>query len=112
MAAEGKIQADICRWLEQQGFFFYRQNNTPVFDQKLNNGYGGYRSQGRWSMPGLADIFILIEGKVTYIEVKGPRGKQSADQLLFARRCKKHGADYHVVRSVDEVKELFTPVHN
>ena len=109
MTPEGKIQTKICEHLQKKGYFFMRLNNTPVFDKKLNNGYGAYRSQGKWSAPGLADILLIDKedyGKAIFLEVKTPRGKQNKDQLLFAKRCALANAEYYVVRSVDDIKAL------
>lgn len=86
-----------------------RLNNTPQYDKKLNSGYGGYRSQGRFSAPGMADILIIDKekyGMAHFLEIKTPKGKQSPDQKLFEKRCLLANGDYHVVRSVDEVKAL------
>lgn len=106
---EGKIQAAICEYLTKKGYFFMRLNNTPIFDTKLNNGYGGYRAQGKYAMPGLADILLIDKekyGMAVFLEVKAPKGKQSPDQKLFAKRCYSNNCDYYVVKSLDEVKKL------
>lgn len=103
---EGLIQSAICEYLALKKYFFFRTNNTPVFDRKLNNGYGGYRSQGKWAQPGLADILLLKDGTLYGIEVKTPKGKQSADQMLFEKRIQSHGGIYVVARSVDDVIAL------
>lgn len=110
---EGKIQTAVCEYLAKRGVFFFRTNNQPVFDRKLNNGYGAYRSQGKWSAPGLSDIIAITPPAGKYgggvfvgLEIKTPRGKQSADQILFAKRCALNNAEYHVIRSLDDVKKL------
>ncbi len=105
---EIEIQNKICAYLEKKGYFFMRLNNTPQFDKKLNNGYGGYRSQGRFSAPGLADILLIDKeryGMAVFLEVKD-KGKQSPDQKLFAKRCCLNNCEYAVVRSIEEVKAL------
>jgi hypothetical protein len=57
------------------------------------------------------DIICIIPDKETGVgqfvgvEVKAPKGKQSADQLLFEKRCKRNGGDYIVARSVQDVKD-------
>lgn len=104
---ESKIQGNICKYLESKGHFFWRSNNTATYDKKLNNGLGGYRSQGRYAQPGLPDIQVLSDGGfVIFLEVKTPKGRQSADQKMFQKRCERIGAEYYIVRSVDDVKAL------
>ena len=106
---EIEIQNKICEYLQSKGYLFWRSNNTPVFDKRLNSGYGAYRSQGKWAQPGLADILIVLKeeyGQLCCLEVKGLKGKQSADQKLFEKQCHLNNARYHVVRSVADVKTL------
>lgn len=87
-----------------------RLNNTPVFDKKLNSGYGAYRSQGKYSAPGMADILVLDKekyGMAVFLEVKTPKGAQSADQKLFEKRCALNNCEYHIIRSLDDIKKLY-----
>ena len=86
-----------------------RLNNTPVHDQKMNQGYGGYRAQGKWSAPGLADLLLVDKekyGMAVFLEVKALKGKQSPDQKLFEKRCYGNNCEYYVVKSVEDVKKL------
>lgn len=104
---ESTIQGKICKYLESKGYFFWRSNNTATYDQKLNNGLGGYRSQGQYTQPGLADICVVSDGGfMIFLEVKTPKGRQSADQKLFQKKCERIGCEYYVVRSVDDVKDI------
>lgn len=103
---ESKIQGEICKYLEKKNYFFWRSNNAPVFDKKLNSGYGAYRTQGRYSHVGLADICLLHEGNFIALEVKSKKGRASADQKLFETRCKSNGGEYYIVRSVEDIKSI------
>lgn len=106
---EGKTQNAICEYLAKKGHFFMRLNNQPVYDKSLRGGYGGYRTQGKWAQPGMADILLIDRndyGKAVFLEVKTARGRQSADQLFFEKQCHLHNAEYQVVRSVEDVKSL------
>lgn len=107
--SEIDIQNKICLYLEKKGYFFMRLNNTPVHDRKMNNGYGGYRSQGKWAAPGMSDILLLDKekyGQAVFLEVKTNKTKQSPDQKLFEKRCLLNNCEYHIVRSVEDVKAL------
>lgn len=108
MAEEAKVQNKICEHLQKKGLFFFRTNNSPVYDQKLNSGLGGYRSQGKWAASGLPDIIGIVNGRFVGLEVKSTKGKQSSDQVLFERRCKNNGGIYAVVRSVSDVDKVLT----
>lgn len=101
---EGKIQNAICKWLQSQHILFFRVNNMPVFDARL----GGYRSMGEFAMKGIPDIIVIPpDGIFTGIEVKAPRGVQSADQKLFERRCVHNNGRYFLVKSLEEVIHKF-----
>ena len=103
---ESKVQAEILQYLHDQGIFAFRVNNAPVWDRHLNNGYGAYRSQGKWAALGLSDIIAVINGRAHFIEVKTPTGRQSADQKLFERRAVKAGAIYILARGVEDVRDI------
>jgi len=101
---EGKIQNAICEHLQKHGVFFFRLNNQPTYDPKINSGRGGYRSQGKWAKPGVPDIIAIgPQGKFVGLEIKTPKSRQSADQMLFERSSKRAGADYYIIRSVKDV---------
>jgi len=103
--SESEIQTEICKYLAKQGAFFYRSNNMPVWDKKLRGGYGAYRGMGAYAMKGAPDI-VLIDAFGTYvaIECKTPRGRLSPDQILFKKRCERHGALYIVATCIADVE--------
>ena len=106
---EGVIQLAILKHLRAKGIFCWRNNTMGLWDPKLNL----YRSNP-YAMPGAPDIICISPcttkqqgGVFVGIEVKTPQGKQqSADQLLFEKRCATCNAEYHVVKSLDEMKKL------
>jgi hypothetical protein len=55
---------------------------------------------------GLADILVVKHGRAIFLEVKSEKGKQSPSQLDFERAAFKAEADYHLVRSIDDVQRL------
>lgn len=97
---EGKIQAAVLKRLKKQGIFCWRQNNLAVYDPKMN----GYRAHT--GLKGVPDILAVINGIFTGFEIKTPRGKQSVDQVLFEKRCKRHGGAYHVIRDVKDLDKI------
>jgi hypothetical protein len=107
---ESHIQTAILDYLTKRGHLCWRNNNQPTYDQKMNGGHGGYRAQSKWTPKGLPDIMLVHKeryGQLWGLEVKKPKGgRTSPDQLLIQKRFQLHNAEYHVVRSVEEVKEL------
>ena len=100
--SEADIQLVICEYLALKRYFFWRQNNTPVFDSNR----GQYRRMPKYAMYGIPDIILIYQGNFIGLEVKGKRGQQSDNQKEFERRCKRVGGYYYVVRSLEDVKEL------
>lgn len=94
---EGKIQKEILDALHKAGVLCWRNNNTATYDPKLDM----YRAFN--GMKGVPDILGCIDGRFIGVEVKTPRGKQSADQVLFQRRLESKGGIYILARSVDDI---------
>lgn len=100
---ESDIQSAICDYLAIKRFFFWRQNNTPIYDpiRKL------FRKFPKYAIKGLPDIQIIHKGKTIFLEVKKKGMYQSNEQKEFEKSAKKNGADYFVVKSLEEaIKSL------
>ncbi|UOF78876.1 hypothetical protein [Caudoviricetes sp.] len=99
-----KLQAKVIKKLTEAGIFHWKQNTMPVWDHKLNSGYGAYRSHG--GMKGVPDIICIIAGQFVGIEIKAGKDRISADQLLFKKRCERHGGRYFVVHEIEDVDSV------
>ncbi len=97
---ESAISAQICQWLHEKKFLFWRANNTPVL------GRGGFkmRTLPKWTPKGLPDINLIYKGQFYGIEVKSPLKGLTTDQELIQRRLLHSGAHYFVVHSLDGLK--------
>lgn len=107
---EKGIQREICEFLNAHGFFFWRSNNIPAFGRS-NDGFSRFRSMPKFSMRGVPDIIVVKDGLFIGIEVKRPGRKISLDQAQFMKKCLDNGARYHVVDSVQSLKECGHPFH-
>ena len=99
MAAEADLQRKILRFLRSQGLLFWR------FSPETYNGKLGIHVRHEYIPNGLPDIMVLTD-KLIGLEVKAPKGKPSANQLLMQRRFKALGHEYHIVHSVAETKAI------
>lgn len=92
---EKEIQRQILDYLSKAQILHWRNNagQDPTFM--------------RFSPPGSPDIYALDNGTLYGIEVKAEKGKQSEDQKAFQERFEQAGGVYHVVRSVEEVQQIF-----
>jgi len=59
--------------------------------------------QGLGAHKGIADIYAIKNGRAIWIEIKSPRGRQSADQIEFQKNIKYHGGEYLLVRCLDDL---------
>lgn len=100
---EKEIQLAICDYLAMKHYFFWRQNTSPMFEKST----GFYRPMPKYSKNGVPDILLIKKGGMFVgLEVKRPKGKLSDVQIIFQEECKKLGAEYHVVTSIDDVQKL------
>lgn len=59
-------------------------------------------------LPGVADIIVLLpKGRTVFLELKAKKGKQQDTQIDFENNVRILGFDYHIIKSLDEIKELF-----
>jgi len=107
---EKETQNAICEWLSFNGYFFWRQNNTPVFMKKGRKMIP--RAMPKYAPKGIPDIIVIHRGVFVGIEVKRQRGfiidrnrsaKLTADQVSFRYKCEKAGGLYYVVHNLEEV---------
>lgn len=56
-------------------------------------------------MPGLSDLIAVAEGKILFIEMKAPQGRQSRYQREFQVKVEKLGFQYRICRSVADFEE-------
>ena len=108
---ETQIQTAIINLLavyENQGkLFFNRTNNIPPVNKDIETGkILSFRKLPLGAKRGIPDIWVIINGKTIGLEVKTATGTQSASQKEIEKRFKKNGAEYYIVRSVEEVKKI------
>ncbi len=101
---ESDIQRSIIDYLEIQEaigrLFFQRINNTPIWDKNR------FRALPKGTKKGFPDILIIKNCKCIGIEVKTEKGRQSEHQKDQQERFIKNGAEYFVVRSLEDLIKI------
>jgi len=73
-------------------------------------GSGAFQTaQGRYvktGRPGVPDIVMSCAGRFVGIEVKTKTGRQSQSQKQAEQDIKSAGGEYHIARSVDDVRKV------
>ena len=119
---EKDIQRSILDYLELKRYFFWR-NNSGAFKALRDDGRMGFY---RFGQAGSPDIFVIVPefdhhvsqdmrksichcifGQVYGLEVKTSKGKQSDSQEAWQRGFEKAGGKYLLIRSLDEIMEVF-----
>ncbi len=91
-------------------YLHYLRNQGKLFYMRVNSGMA-YFGQGskkyaiRLAPEGTADILIIKDGKVIWVETKG-EGKQSDAQVAFQKEVEEYGCSYEIVRDLDELITL------
>jgi hypothetical protein len=72
--------------------------NAAGYDEKRKIRYG--------LTAGTADYIGLYQGRYIEVELKTPRGRQSADQIAHESLINRLGGIYAIVRSVEDARQL------
>lgn len=103
--ADLQIQvADLLR-LHEWGrkFIFFSIPNELLGSARTNGGLGRMvRFKRMGLLPGVADIIIVRDGRVYFLELKSPKGRQSDSQLQFESDAIRAGAKYAIAHNIDE----------
>lgn len=95
--------------LQKQVVDLLRWNNIMVFSVP-NGGSRNLREAAKLKrtgvLAGVSDLIVLLPNKAIFLELKTPKGKQQKSQKDFQRDVEALGFDYHIARSVEEVKKL------
>jgi len=57
---------------------------------------------------GVSDIVIDHQGHIAYVELKGAKGSLSPAQRKWRDGAVSRGAEFHTVRSLEEIAEVLT----
>lgn len=102
-ASETQIQKSIMQYLQLMNYTYFRINTKGEFMRKENGDYVLKKNINR----GFSDILCIYQGKPIFLEVKSKTGKLTPHQKEFGKRVVGSGGYFFVVRSVDDVKEIF-----
>ena len=103
---ESQIVTSICDYLAAKRHFYWRQNTAPTINKTVEGW--SFRRMPKQALKGVPDIILIKmeSGRFVGLEAKTSTGRLSADQEEFRCRAEACGAEYHVVRSIDDVQKL------
>jgi hypothetical protein len=102
--SESDIQVAICEYLASRKRCFWRLNTAPTANKAEDSW--SFRRMPKHSIRGVPDIIVIRDCRFISLEVKTPEARLSADQVAFKKHVEKAGAQYFVVRSIDDVQRV------
>jgi len=100
MATENHVLQMVGDYLTAKRYFFFRVNNTPVWQKDH------YRAMPKYSIKGVPDFILIKDGFFVGLECKQKGKYQSSEQKEFQKKCKAEGAEYYVVRTLEDLTEI------
>lgn len=99
---EMELSKQVCKLLDYHKFWYFHPCNesrrTP-WEQRAFKANGG--------KPGVPDLVIVLQqGRVHWVELKTPSGRQSPHQKLFQEVVERRGHKYEIWRSVADAQRF------
>lgn len=85
---------------KKRGLLDYTRINTTGIPIAAGNGL--FRLRPNWGMKGFADIEVVVDGRVGYMETKHKHGKLTDEQARFRDSRLAAGAHWALVKSLDQ----------
>jgi hypothetical protein len=99
---EGKIKNEVLDYLRRRGHWVLPHPTTAVYDSKIGQYRAFNPNNGTRGEPDLLVFSKSSPISPIWIELKTPRGRLSADQVLFRDRAQLWGHEHLVIRSVQD----------
>lgn len=107
---ENNLQTEIYKWFNNN-YCLKSHNPRALIFSIPNGGTRNIREAMTFKATGLlkgaSDLVVIFpNGKLCFIELKIDKGIQSVEQKDFEYRVSSLGYEYHLIRSLDEFKQL------
>jgi len=108
MKTEAKVQQEIV--VHFRNNYQRKGIDKGVIFSVPNERAGGFMAMKDLLLTGLlsgvSDLIVVMKGKVIFVEVKNDIGRQSEKQILFQKQVENLGFKYHLVRSLEDFKNI------
>lgn len=94
---EHQIQTGIVHYLRLRGYLVLAVPNGGARDFRT-----GRRLKDEGVLAGVSDLIVIQAGKVCFVEVKTPTGRQSDSQKEFQKSVEAKGYEYLIWRSIKD----------
>ena len=109
MKSESKIQQECVMWFRNTYCRVGQDPRCIIFSvpNERADKFEQMRMMQTGLMPGVSDLIAITPGKIHFIEVKDDKGRQSDKQKAFEETLQTLGFSYHLVRNIENFKEIF-----
>jgi hypothetical protein len=106
MKTEAKIQQEIVKFFKNNYCLKHHSPRCIIFSvpNESNSKRETMQKMAIGMMPGVSDLIVIFPGRVIFIEIKTPEGRQSTSQKDFQATVSDLGFEYWVVRSLEQFK--------
>lgn len=108
--SEARLQAECHQWHWNEDEFKPFRRLLFTVNNNAHNRIKGAINKAVGVVPGVSDMVYLAFG-VHCIELKKPGERQSPEQRDFQAKATAQGHQYHLVRSLEEFKQLIYSIH-
>ena len=101
--------------MNQGKWYFDRLNSGAIYEKRGQKTYGVQLCR-----EGTADFMVIrarryfnnapqvIAPEIIFLELKGDKGKQRPEQGAFQKLIEAEGAEYYIVKSIEELETILT----
>ena len=107
---EHRLQSACVRWYRLQ-YPKMKHNLFSVQNGGKRDAVTGAKLKAEGALAGIADLILLKSNRfygALLIEMKTPKGRQSASQVEWQQKITNDGYKYVIVRSIDDFKREVT----
>lgn len=103
---ESIIQSKCVEWFKNTYCLKHNTERFDIFSVPNEATYKNNQFKAMGVRNGASDLVVVLKNKVLFIEMKDPKGNQSESQLDFQNVVTNLNHQYHIIRSVEQFKEL------
>ena len=103
--SEGNLQSRIIKYCKDLDDVYCARINAGSVITKQGRYYSG-------APAGFSDLLICVPNKVIMVELKTGKGRLSKSQMKFQKQMHKLNIPYHVIRSLNQFKEMLDAYNN
>lgn len=98
------LQDAAIKFLQTQNYYVMRLNSSTIQSMDTGIYMSSYKIAGLGSS-GASDLIVGKNGKIIFIEMKSPSGRQSQSQKRFQTFVEKLGFRYLIIKDLDTLIE-------